>query len=744
MDTKKLDAIVVRLAKDANITDTKDLRAYAVDYNGNIVETATFDGQDAVIKSAAQTDKIYVGAALPDNIPAAKANEQTLASAGAYQAVMKFTDRNVIGIERLPDNILQFPPFRFCNVTGHVHKNFVINGVNTNLPVCHARVHICNVEKFFLVPIYLKPLPVIPPHLLDDLKGRLAQINQPVLKIPPRPDPGPLREAGVVKQNLALRSLVAKPVANINVSKATAFRQPAAAGRQTAAQQLPDTVLSELQSATVETIQPLVSRYHDILYPYLCLWPIFWPWFYRLEEEAVVETDCSGHFSAWLFLPPNTTENIYVWVEVNIGGNWVTVYRPPFPCYTRWNYACGTDINVQVTDSRVLPCECNPLEGEFVWISNVNNTSLRSIAMHDTQPSLFSDARGLAKGILSDKANQFISPFTGGFPIRVGFGDALPTASITHYRWKYRRIADGFLNPVNESFYYDQKPVSKPYIYEHLVNGLLLPFVGNYQLDETSSAGVIYKIPPSEASIATGDASARWTTYMTDTISLAAADAKLGDGLFEFVLELCDNNGVTQTPGNDVFLVDSLLASPPNAAALPARSIDTDYLFHGVNNTNAADPITGFRFLLRIDNNASACHIDDAVVENHDTGHTGSTADTECGFATYKDKNTASVLLRFAADQLHRYADYSFVVSKGNVGTVASYADQVPPPDNTTTVNSAIIHYQESAPIATLLGTCIHAAFAETLYVTAYHTDGNTRYVNYDRSDVAAFAVEPE
>jgi len=47
--------------------------------------------------------------------------------------------------------------------------------------------------------------------------------------------------------------------------------------------------------------------------------------------------------------------NIYIWVEANINGQRVTVYRPPLPCYTWWNYQCNTDINITVTDTRVGP-----------------------------------------------------------------------------------------------------------------------------------------------------------------------------------------------------------------------------------------------------------------------------------------------------------------------------------------------------------------------------------------------------
>ena len=260
-------------------------------------------------------------------------------------------------------------------------------------------------------------------------------------------------------------------------------------------------------------------------------------------------------------------------------------------------------------------------------------------------------------------------------------------------------------------------------------------------MDEPSTNGTIYKIPHNFAPTDTGNPTSIWNHYLTDTIDIAAASAAdhFGDGLFEFVMELCDSNGNLQNVDSTIFQVDSFLASPPNPASTPAADVDVHYLFHGANNINPADPVTGFRFLLRIDNNATTREIYDAVVRNSDG--TGSTTDTECGFAAYKDKATGEMLLRFDADQLHRYADYSFTVYKGNVGAVEFYGGQVPTPVNNAVVNGVPVAYQENPPLTELLGSCVHAAFSENLYVAAYHTDGNRRYDNYDSSKIAAFAI---
>jgi len=263
-------------------------------------------------------------------------------------------------------------------------------------------------------------------------------------------------------------------------------------------------------------------------------------------------------------------------------------------------------------------------------------------------------------------------------------------------------------------------------------------FTGQYILDEDITGGKIYKIPHVHASVDTGIASAEWNQ---DTATILVDSTNMEEGIFEFVIELLDSAGNVQSTSADVFQVDSFMPSPPFSASTPAGNVDAWYLFHGSDNLNPANPVTGFRFLLRLDKHGCNAAIDDAVVDNNNG--TGSTTDTTCGFAQYADKATGNMLLRFTAEQQHRYADYSFKVYKGNTGIVESYFGQVPPPVNNKTINGETIVYQENPTLAALLGTCTKAAFSENLDVTAYHTDGSQRFYPFDMPKVAAFAIEP-
>ncbi|MCH5688304.1 hypothetical protein LWM68_31010 [Niabella sp. W65] len=62
-----------------------------------------------------------------------------------------------------------------------------------------------------------------------------------------------------------------------------------------------------------------------------------------------------------------------------INGAWETVYRPAIACNTRWDYVCGSEINISITDPRVTP-NCGPaLSGEAVWIRSIGNFSVRDV-----------------------------------------------------------------------------------------------------------------------------------------------------------------------------------------------------------------------------------------------------------------------------------------------------------------------------------------------------------------------------
>lgn len=735
---KGISPVIVRLSQEAGIKNPEKLRVYVTDAGHQVIEEAPFKGYEAVLntsKAQLQSDsKLYIGAAFSKEAGIKKINEQHLVRAGAFEASIHFNREGLIDINRLPNGLdIDFFPFRFCHIKGHLSKSFTIDGEVRNLPVCHARVHICEVDPF---RIYLPP---VPEYVVVDIRDWFRQIldRKVELDIKPPVPPRPLATtiARADKQQLALRQLKAgkKQLDNLQVKALPVLSKEIQAG---------------LLSDSLSTVQNTIRANYRILYPYFCYWPHYHHWFYFLQTIDTVYSDCNGKFDTWYAILDGDQPDVYIWVEILVNGEWVTVYRPNITCNTRWNYVCNAEINIRLTDPRIPPCSCSPLEGSIVWIRRVGNgTSLRRIAMHAASaatPSPFADVRGLTNN-MGVEGNNYVSPFSQNFPFYLKFGDGYPSATVTHYRWKYRRVANADLIGILESFKPQDGPLTRAYRYQG-TNGLGedVFFTGVHPLDVTVGSGKIYKIPHHEASVETGVAGAEWEHDDVASILVNASTTNpdgthnLPNGLYEYVLELCDAAGNTQVVDPGVFQVDSLLASPPNPASTPAGSIDPDYLVrNGVGN------VTGFRFLLRIDNDRVSAEIFDAIVHNGDG--TGSTTDTVCGFAQYKEKNNGNVLMRFEARQPHRYAKFDFGVTKGNgtPGGAASISGQVPEPVATAVVDGIPTTYQLSRTIAALLGPCTQAAFAENLYVTAYHTNGSERIWQYDDGDTAAFAIEP-
>jgi hypothetical protein len=201
------------------------------------------------------------------------------------------------------------------------------------------------------------------------------------------------------------------------------------------------------------------------------------------------------------------------------------------------------------------------------------------------------------------------------------------------------------------------------------------------------------------------------------------------------VFELLDGSGNVVPLDKDVFVVDKKaeeVSNPPDAPTISAYGRPENYLL-----LNGAGKAIGFRFVMRIDNDACYADIKDALVD-------GVATHTECGFGQYLNKATSQVTLRFEASQPQDFAIYGFYVVKGN-GNPAG-------PTNTGGYVTQAHHgysvigdnYSKNVAVADMLGLCDKAAFAENLHVWATHTNGNRRLDEYDRHDTAAFAIEPK
>ena len=745
----KNSPVIIRIGIDGQNPKTEGLQVYVVDSNGKIIDSAPIKANTAYLKSTKESleghSKIYVSQPIPEAL-LPKSNEAMLAKAGAYQITKSFND-NFLDIARLPGII--FRPWHHgnCLMQGNVSNTITIDGRQVTVPVCNARVHLVEVETelIYRVPPYYY-IKRIPDWVINEIGINIHYIKDH-LKLPPQniPIPNPIGPVTRLENVVRLGNTTGfeklnMPLQNLD-SKIHSFKAP----KLNSLPPLADHILQGL-SASIEIAKQTLIKNYAVLYPYICLWPHLWYWIYEWDEDNITYTDCNGHFEYWEnTVTEDGSLNIYTWIEVLVNGIWTTVYRPySIPCSTWWNYPCNSPININLHNASIPICMCDPLPNGIVWIKRVGNISLRNIMLELTEAgktSLFVDGRGLTNA-MGIEGSSYVSPFTGGFSYAIQFGD--PVGSATHYRWKYRRITDGFLNAVSPlpGFKYMDGALTKPYTYKTLDAGGNPVFnTGFFTLGVPIGSGKIYKIPHTDADVDAGDPTAEWKTQDTDSIIIGTNTDNLIDGIYEFMLEICNSAGVVQTVANNVFEID---LTPQELTSTPAINVNADYIFPG------GGAVTGFRFVIRIDNNHTTANIFNAEVLNQNG--TVATTDTLCGFAKYQSQPDIAhpgkqmpvagdnLELLISAVHLHRYGKFSFGVTRGNSGNVFSRSNQVAVPPALPTDPT----FTYSPSLSTLLGGCDKAAFAENLNVYAYHTDGSIRVEGFDSGATAAFAVEPD
>ncbi|MFI5137088.1 MAG: hypothetical protein ACHQIM_04620 [Sphingobacteriales bacterium] len=727
MENKKQNEVVVKLSKSAGITDAGNLHVYVVNAGGKIVETAPFKGDEAVLStSKASLDgksKVYVAQALPAGMRGSKKTERTLLKMKAYEVVKNFNGNN-LSISRLPSVVTNPYQYGNCLITGHVNKNFIIDGKPVNLPLCDLQVYICEVEtelRWPYIPIYYRQIP----------DWVISEIAQKIVNLPP----DPIGPVSGTKINLPLRSLTAKR------SLQTASKS------QTV--NLPQNVMSNLMSGSVDVIRQTMIDYHDLLYPYFCYWPVYWPYIYTYDEQTMVTTDCNGHFEMW----ENTFSedgalNIYIYIKAKINGQWVTVYSPPLPCNTWWNYACNTDINITLTDPRLEPCNCG-VDGpaDAVWFRSIGwYASALHIEQNIANTVVVQGASMLNAGC-ADILGTPISPFGSGLDFKLFCGADIFNAGVTHYRWKYTMIADANLNPIPVGFQVTTiipGAVSRPYLVKLSATHYETHYapLGAVGIAPDIACHIPHQDITSETLVPAVDQalSPMWEDIFFDSAYIDSHS--LTDGLYRFDLEL-----LSQDAAGHFHVVSvarpTFQVSEANAI-LNSQDAPNNYLLP----QNPLLPASSLSFNVRVDNAPCVANIHDAMLVET------SALSGPCGFIKY-DNTGQHVDISFEASHPRNFATFSFAVVKGNntqptginpngyvVSGVGGFA-----------LTGGI--FTADFTVDSLLNGCPgQAAFSENLHVAALATDGtnrlyafdyhdtatNTDY-NYDAYDVNAFAL---
>lgn len=689
--------ITIKLPETLSVEGAENLRAYVVSGDGAVVETANFRGHMAQIAASAhalKATRLFVGPSFPADYPADKIDAYVLTQAGAHQLSTSGARNNEIAIQHLPPNIGVHPPIHYCNIQGNVTNTLTVNGFTQSGPVCKAKVHICTVDWYYRWPIWLRP--VIP----------IAVINQ-------------------LQETITARR--AHP-------KTTAASGP---------RRLPAAVEDQILGATSETILEVISENSAIIYPYLCYYPIFWPWFYRLVEQEVVYTDCNGRFDAWLASLGVVQENIYIWVEASINGAWVTIYNPPFPCNTHWNYACGSEIDISLTNAAIPPCNCDSsvVDGT-IWFTAIGNGGIALNIQQDVT-SISLGIKNVGCTTFTD-ANQ-LAPFGATLNLYLASGPTLPA---THYRWSWTYILDSAGNPMPKASNQITGALSRYYLWPQSNGSWESGSIPLQDTDDNNS--VAYLLPNYDVTSYPGVSPlAEWVSF--NFISAVLDSTKILSGyVIELSLELLNKtNGVFEVasvPVKTFQVSNSTDSSDGYDGSSPAP-----YTANGAgDNYLALDPaISGnalsFTLKVRVDNSKVTASINDAWLLTAGGQQVPGGNSGPCGFIQFTG-DSQEVLLSFVASEPFNFATFSYGLTKGNSGGVLSASGYVFNSAAPFTLSGGT--FSDTPTVAALLGSCPQAAFAETLTVSSLATDGSGLLATsvgypYAAGYTAAFALTP-
>lgn len=715
----------------------KNASMYLFDDSGKLVDTISLEKGNIELKNTAFNERqdllVLIGPVLPKELEPRDINPERLKQLGAYQPTISIDRNKLIKIDLYPRWPI-LPIINRCLITGNVTKDFNIDNRIVNMPVCEARIHICEIDPFTI------RFPRIPDLVIDKLLDKLKHTFYPIPKIKiPKIDPRIVNPIPIPRPpvfgNLFNTSINRT---NINLN-AGAANQNLINGQEIRKDLMitPEVQRSLFLSSKTVAYSTLLDNLH-LLRPLICKWPFFWPYFYRCDTIATTYTDCKGHFSHWYWNFDNDRD-IYIWIEVNINGNWITVYKPSIACNTYWNYKCGSDINIKLTDSRIYPCDCAADGGgEIVWFQTVGNSATAlGVEQNVASTTTVQGVNMLNVGCTNFAHAQKIRPFAENLSFRVLFGDGFPNANATHFRWKKTQLKSAGMIDVPANTELVLGNINKNY-YLITNSGGVTHFETKPVVLGPEGAGLnlAYRIPKwdiyQEPGVPAADhaKTIQWTEMAFFSMNI---DSKsLEDGLWQFELELGKLNSATgvftpATVNANVFQITSSV-NPSNSMPAPAAYLN----YADIAKTKASS----FKIKLRIDNEKCTAIIADATITLGSTTQ----ASGRCGFLFYEDRSQ-TVQIEFEASHPRDFATFNFGVVKGN-------GSESPGINAAGSVISSVGGYSligdeftRDVSVNTLLGTCDQASFAEVLHVYALATNGSRIIQEYDAGDVSSFAI---
>ncbi len=712
-------------------TETSNLQAYVFSSGGKPLGSAPISSDKSAVISMpdnmdGRTMEVLLGPDTKENEPAPTVN--ALKRAGAYALPGRYLLENPVFDFNIVGNLL--PLWCMCNVKGRIINQVTLpDGSVDEMPVCNTRVHICEVDPWYLV------LPRIPDYELFKLRDDLLEKLYPVERPFPIPDPGPYRKSA--------------PAYNKRLS---ANRQPsvesnskALSGVQFAdsSQRLALTVLASTNN--VKEIRAQLLQLDYVLSPYWCFFPYIWP-YYRKDCISTVDVDSTGRFSTTIYHDCSDQPDLYFWVEQLQDGVWTTIYKPNIACSTHWNYVCGTEVVINAPNAE--PCDVPNYdipEGVtlFVLPYKIGYTPIWGTpAGAPTAPDGWLRSDGLVNYYTTGLDWLYNAPFGGTLRFHhddsyfIPKGDSAPGPddnSIKYYRYSYRHEDDttGDWSAMTAT-------QSRGYRMEY--NDGSLPTYESYPIppQTVGSESNLFEFKPRTPPVRAIDPPTvivrEWTTgnlndvaasWNTNTTAPAMDSSNTTDdaGTFDVKIEVFNEIGQQVMPGANTF---AFLAR--NSDGSTTRYADAGEISNGA-----------FVFKVHIDNNNVAAELPQPSIG-------GVQASDDCGFLRY-DNGSDSVHVEFTATHPNDRAVFDFTIKRGsNVLATASTADvytetaaaSAPPYTDISGV------YQNNFAATDLVGTCVNAAFAADLHIWGKATDGRYRLGIHARRLIAFALAERE
>lgn len=642
----------------------------------------------------------------------------------SYRPPVRLNQEGQLTFERIPDHLIERWFWNRCCVQGDVHNRLTIDGISYTYPVCNAVVHVCEVDRFDRIIFE------IPDEIIDRMRERILD---PIPLPRPLPDPPPFARR---EMPAGFNGATPRPI-SLEMPRELQMRMAASSNQQ---------------------FRQLITANANLLRPLLCYFPLFRNYIYRCTEVATAITDAGGRYEACFYYQDSSdAPDVYVWVEYEVDASTTITHRPSIACNTWWDYDHSHDIDIELSDARILPTCEDVLPGLATVVRTIGH-SVRPWQIEQGLPATTSvpgnsafRTVGLTRYATSalniygpGLAQQHLRPYTGQFPLYLQFSSGLPTTGVQYFRWSYRRTHDPALsqliNPANlNSGWMHLTPASlgKSYFVD-VVNpdGTVDIETRTFPLGPQTVNGVqLYGIPPSNTALQalTGEPTARWKHDYTHTGTVDTTDLA-GDGLYELRLEMYNSAGnLADTPKGFFRMEDPTDVSTTTQMADPFLRQQTDgddFTFH-LRLRVDTEPVTGDIFAVQLN---------------------GAEVMTDCGFVEYNPASPGNVSLHFSAQHPRGFGLFGFNVERGRATTAG------PPwlPGDTrgmvtgssTTPSPYTLaggQYSHSIPVTDMLAGCGgKAAFSEVLTLVGLHTDGHHAGNFYRSSRHNAFALAPQ